>query len=91
MASIGMRELRESLATYLRRAHAGERIVITSAGAPTAQLGPVTSDDAGLSLGDLVAHGRLEPPRRRGDFVPPDPLVFYAGARIDRALAEVRR
>lgn len=91
MALIGMRELRESLATYLRRAQAGERIIVTSAGKPAAQLGPLTGDDSGSSLHDLVAHGRVDPPRRRGDFVPADPLVLYAGTRIDRALSEVRR
>ena len=91
MALIGMRELRESLATYLRRAQAGERIIVTSTGKPAAQLGPITGDDSGSSLHDLVAHGRVEPPRRRGDFVPAEPLVLYAGTRIDRALSEVRR
>ena len=91
MALIGMRELRASLATYLRRAQSGERIVITSAGRPAAQLGPLTGDDAGLSLADLVAHGRVEPPRRRGDYVPDEPLTLWAGTRIDRALSEVRR
>lgn len=91
MAQIGMRELRGSLATFLRRAQSGERIVVTSGGRPAAQLGPVTGDDTGMSLADLVARGRVEPPRRRGDFVPDDPLLLYAGARIDRALSEVRR
>lgn len=91
MASIGIRELRSSLATYLRRAQAGERIVVTSGGRPAAQLGPVTGGDTGVSLPDLVARGLVEPPRRRGDFVPPQPLLLYAGTRIDRALSEVRR
>lgn len=91
MALIGIRELRGSLATYLRRAQAGERIVVTSAGRPAAQLGPLTGDHAGVSLADLTAHGRLEPPRRRGDYVPDEPLVLRAGARLDRALSEVRR
>lgn len=91
MALIGMRELRGSLATYLRRAQAGERIVVTSGGRPAAQLGPLTGDDSGASLADLVAHGRVDPPRRRGDFVPDDPVLLRSGARIDRALAEVRR
>jgi len=91
MAMVGIRELRASLATYLRRAASGERIIVTTAGAPAAQLGPLTGDDSGQSLADLVALGRVEPPRRRGDFVPAEPLTLYAGTRIDRALAEVRR
>lgn len=91
MVQIGMRELRGSLATFLRRAQSGERIVVTSGGRPAAQLGPVSGDDTGMSLADLVARGLVEAPRRRGDFVPVDPLLLYAGARIDRALSEVRR
>jgi prevent-host-death family protein len=91
MASVGIRELRGALATYLRRAASGERIIVTTAGAPAAQLGPLTGDDSGQSLADLVALGRVESPRRRGDFVPAEPLGLYAGTRIDRALSEVRR
>ena len=59
MALIGMRELRESLATYLRRAQAGERIIVTSAGKPAAQLGPITGDDSGSSLHDQIGRAHV--------------------------------
>jgi prevent-host-death family protein len=39
--SVGIRELRGDLATAVRRAEAGERIVITIGGRPAAQLGPL--------------------------------------------------
>lgn len=90
MATIGMREFRSSLATYIRRARTGERVVITVDGAPVAQLTPMESDLTGISMNDLVARGAVVAPRRRGDWVPSDPLVLYSGARIDRALAQVR-
>lgn len=91
MASIGIRELRSALSTYVKRAHTGERIVITVDGAPAAQLSSLQSDSTGIALADLVARGAVLPPRRRGDWVPAEPLVLYSGARIDRALSQVRR
>ena len=90
-STIGIRELRASLATFLRRAQSGERITVTVAGRPVAQMTSLSGDDTGVSLDDLVARGVVEPPRRRGDFVLSEPVVLYAGTRIDRALSEVRR
>jgi prevent-host-death family protein len=85
-----MREFRSSLATYIRRARAGERVIITVDGSPVAQLTNMESDYSGVSMSDLVARGAVIAPRRRGDWVPSEPLVLYSGARIDRALAQVR-
>lgn len=90
MASIGMREFRSALATYVRRAQMGERVVVTVDGAPVAQLSSMGSDYAGITMADLVARGSVNPPRRRGDWVPGEPLVLYSGTRIDRALQQVR-
>lgn len=41
MASIPQRALRNDVASVLRRAEAGEEIVVTVSGRPVAQLGPV--------------------------------------------------
>lgn len=41
MPSIPQRELRNDVAGVLRRAEAGERLVITVSGRPVAELGPV--------------------------------------------------
>ena len=90
MAHIGMRELRAALSTYLRRAQQGERVVVTIDGSPVAQLSPLVGDLAGVSLADLVARGTVVAPRRRGDWVPDDPLLLTSGARVDRALGQVR-
>lgn len=38
MTEIGLRELRQSASDYVRRAEAGEEIVVTVAGRPTARL-----------------------------------------------------
>lgn len=87
---LGIRELRGRLTSLVRRAGTGERIVITIAGRPVAQLGPVEPASATVTLDDLVARGLLEP-ARRGDRPPPDVLVdSWTGPRLELALREVR-
>lgn len=87
---LGIRELRERLTSLVRRAGGGERIVITIAGRPVAQLGPVEPASATVTLDDLVARGLLEP-ARRGDRPAPDVVVdSWTGPRLDRALRDVR-
>lgn len=62
---VGIRQLRNDVAAVVRRAAAGERIIVTLDGVPTAQIGPVRPDDSGrLSLDDLVAAGLALPPAR---------------------------
>jgi antitoxin (DNA-binding transcriptional repressor) of toxin-antitoxin stability system len=68
----------------------GERVVITVDGSPVAQLSNMGSDYSGITIADLVARGVVMAPRRNGDWVPSDPLVLYSGARIDKALSQVR-
>lgn len=89
MESIGVRELRANVATYLRRAGAGERIVVTVDGVPVAQLGPV--ELAGQpTLEDLVAGGQVDPPLRPGAPVDPDPIDVAVDIRLDDVIGELR-
>ena len=88
---LGIRELRGRLASLVRRAGTGERIVITIAGRPVAQLGPVEPASASVTIDDLVARGLLEPARRSDRPVEPDVQVdSWTGRRLDHALREVR-
>jgi prevent-host-death family protein len=90
MESIGVRELRNNVAAVLRRAAAGERIVVTVDGEPVAQLGPLAPAGA-PTLDDLVATGLVERPRRPGVDVPdPDPVDLAVDMRLDDVLAELR-
>ncbi len=87
---LGIREFRGRLTSLVRRAGTGERIVITIAGRPVAQLGPVEPASAIVTIDDLVARGLIEP-ARRGDRPPPDVVVdSWTGRRLDHALREVR-
>jgi prevent-host-death family protein len=84
-----VRELRANLAAALRRAEAGERVVITAGGRPVAQLGPIEATTA-PTLDDLAAAGLVVRARRAdhpdGDVV----LALPVGARLDRLFDEIR-
>ncbi len=75
----------------LRRAGAGERIVVTADGAPVAQLGPLEPDRTGVTLWDLAGAGLVEPPRRPDRPDEPTPITPPADVRIDRLLDAARR
>lgn len=88
---LGIREVRGRLTSLVRRAGAGERIVVTIAGRPVAQLGPVEPASAEVTIDDLVARGLLEPARRGDRPADPDVQVdTWTGRRLDKALREVR-
>jgi prevent-host-death family protein len=42
MAEVGLREMRQNASDLVRRAQAGEHVMITVAGRPAAMLGPVS-------------------------------------------------
>jgi prevent-host-death family protein len=92
MTVVPIRHVRADLAAAVRRARAGERIVISVGGQPAAQLGPLepTGDDRVLSLDDLVSHGLIEAPRRTTAPVEREPVPVWSGARLDRLLRELR-
>jgi len=87
---LGVRDLRNQTAAAVRRAGAGERIVVTVDGRPVAQLGPLDPLSGPVTLADLVSRGLLIAARRT-DRPAPDVLIdLWAGARLDRAVAELR-
>jgi prevent-host-death family protein len=60
MATIGIRELRDTLTQVLRRVEGGERVEVTRDGEPIAAIVPLAEDP----LARLVAEGRARPPLR---------------------------
>jgi len=88
---LGIRELRGRLASLVRRAGTGERIIITIAGRPVAQLGPVEAAGTSVSIDDLAARGLIQPARREDRPADPNTRIdTWTGGRLDRALREVR-
>ena len=89
MDRVGIRELRNQVAAVVRRAGAGERVVVTVDGVPVAQLGPL-SPVGGLTLDDVVAAGLALPPRRPDRPAPPVPADVPVDARPTAVLDELR-
>jgi len=86
----GIRGLRADLAATVRRAGAGERIVITVDGRPVAQLGPLEPIDHHVTLEDLAARGQLVLARRDDRPAPEFSMPLWAGTRLDQLIREVR-
>ncbi len=89
LATIGVRELRSQVATMVRRAADGERLIITVDGRPMAQLGPLTPTGA-PQLADLAAAGLIEPPRSAPPAVAPQPEDLPVDVRLDRVIEDLR-
>ena len=85
---IGIRELRRDLASAVRRASAGDAIVVTVGGRPVARLGPL-EPAGGPTLDDLIATGAVLAPRRRRH-PEPETVDVPVDASTDRALQEIR-
>ena len=60
MATVPQRELRNNVGKVLRRAEAGERIVVTVDGRPVAELGPVSGSRVVATLSTLRALGTAD-------------------------------
>jgi prevent-host-death family protein len=56
--TVGLRELRENLKTFIDRAKAGEEVVITDRGRPVAR---IIGAEAQTTFERLVAEGRIRP------------------------------
>lgn len=87
---LGIRELRNQAAAAVRRAGAGERIIVTVDGRPVAQLGPLEPVGTEPTLEDLAARGLVVLPRRTDRPHPAVTIPVWAGTRLDRILREVR-
>lgn len=90
MDRIGIRELRANAAALIRRADAGERIILTVNGRPAAQLGPIEPIDDAVTLDDLAVRGLIQLPRRPDRPNPAADVEPWAGIRLDRLMSEIR-
>ena len=90
MDRIPIRELRNQASRVVRRARAGERLVITVDGVPAAQIGPVTAEDDDSTLQALVAQGRLLAPRSTEAPTSPSPIRLSGPGSSTDVLDELR-
>lgn len=87
---LGIRELRADLATHVRRAGGGERVVVTIDGRPVAQLSPLTPE-AEPTLDDLAAAGLVRLPARDDKPAPQSTTpILPIDLSPDQVLAELR-
>ena len=86
--TVGIAELRQNLSKYLRKVAEGERLVVTDRNRPVAELGPPAT--TGSRLDQLIAEGKVKPPKRRGPLPPPLKLDLGDPNALLRALEEVR-
>ena len=87
---MGVRDLRQSLPAAIKRAGAGERIIVTVDGTPVAQLGPLEPVDGTLTLEDLAARGLLVRARRSDRPATTFAMPMWAGTRLDQLVREIR-
>jgi prevent-host-death family protein len=85
--TVGVRELRQNLSTYLRQVERGRRLIVTERNRPVAELVPLGREHPGLRR--LVAEGRVVPPARAEslDF---SPVPLRGDRPATRALEAVR-
>lgn len=85
MDTVGIRQLREDLATYVTRARQGERLLVTDRGVPVAELVPVS--EAVQGLWELVSEGGMT----WGGGKPAGAQIPYQGPSMSDAISEDRR
>ncbi len=88
--TIGARELKVHLGTYLRRVREGERLLVTDRGRPVAELRPISAErlDLAARLARLAARGTVTLPTRRG--LRPFRAIVVRGRPASDAIAEDR-
>jgi prevent-host-death family protein len=86
MTRMGIRELRDTLTQTIRRVRNGESIEITHDGEPVAVLSPHRPDH----IAQLIAEGKLHPPRRPRTYPIPPPLKQTGPISASEALADDR-
>lgn len=72
---IAVRELRNYASRVVRRARAGERVIVTVDGVPAAEIGPVRGEPSERTLGELIAAGLVTGPRRTDRPAPAKPVI----------------
>jgi len=87
---VTIRELRNDVSRIVRRARAGERLLVTVNGVPAAEIGPLSEGPGKPTLEELIASGAILPPRTRAKPQPARPLDLDGPLTTDEILRELR-
>lgn len=90
MNRIGIRELRADLSNHVKRAAAGESVVVTIDGEPKAVLSPFVMEREEVTLEDLIRSGRVIPGPKANEPRPRRPKPVSGGRPTEEVLAELR-
>lgn len=90
MDTITIRQLRNDVSRIVRRASAGERLVITSNGVAVAEIGPLGSASAEPTIEELIEAGLVNVPRTRARPQPAQPIEFSGPLTSDEILQDLR-
>lgn len=85
-SSVGIRALQQHASAVVARAAAGERIVVTDRGRPTAMLVPMPAD----GLDGLIAAGLARPARRPASAIAPPAPAGPGDRPLSEVVAELR-
>lgn len=87
---IAIRELRNQASRVVGRARAGERIIITVDGVPAAQIVPLDPGPREMTMAELIATGRVIPPRTTAPAPPASPIAAPPGPTTTQLLRQDR-
>ncbi len=92
MRTVGARELKNRLGSYLRQVRNGATLVVTDRGRPVAELRPVTpvAGSEAAALASLAAEGLVAPPTSRSLVRAYQPLEIE-GESLSEAIIADRR
>jgi prevent-host-death family protein len=91
-STVGSRELKTRLGTYLERVRRGETILVTDRGTPVAELRPValSDDPTEDALRRMAADGLLTRPTRPRGLTPFEPIELPQGIRASDLISRER-
>lgn len=90
MDKVTIRQLRNDVSRIVRRASAGERLIITNNGVAVAEIRPLEQSPSRQAIAELIEAGRLNPPRSTAPPRQAQPIEFSGRRTSEEILEELR-
>lgn len=90
MEHVSIRQLRNDVSRIVRRANAGERLIITNNGVAVAEIRPLERTAPEPTIEQLIEAGLVNPPRASGPPPPASPIEFSGDKTTEEILDELR-